>query len=101
VTDDKRILHPATAAELEESLSFALRYAGRKRVHTADDVMARVTAERLVRHLERSGYVYVTWNTSPLTLARLRNHGCHHSTAGPLADRSSPSGGYGLAVHTC
>ncbi len=25
-------------------------------------VMARVTAERLVRHLERSGYVYVTWN---------------------------------------
>jgi len=58
VTDeDKRTLHPATAAELEESLSFALRYAGRKRVHTADDVMARVTAERLVRHLERSGYV--------------------------------------------
>ena len=39
--DDKRTLHPATAAELEETLSFALRYAGRKRVHTADDVMAR------------------------------------------------------------
>lgn len=55
--DDKRILHPATAAELEETLSFALRYAGRKRVHTADDVMARVTAERLVQALERSGYV--------------------------------------------
>lgn len=55
--DDKRALHPATAAELEETLSFALRYAGKKRVHTADDVMARVTAERLVQHLERSGYV--------------------------------------------
>ncbi len=55
--DDKRNLHPATAAELEESLSFALRYAGKKRVHSADDVMARVTAERLVQHLERSGYV--------------------------------------------
>ena len=55
--DDKRILHPATAAELEEILSFALRYAGRKRVHTADDVMARVTAERLVQHLERAGFV--------------------------------------------
>jgi len=54
---DKRTLHPATAAEIEETLSYALRYAGRKRVHTADDVMARVTAERLVRHLERSGYV--------------------------------------------
>jgi len=55
--DDKRILRPATAAEIEETLSYALRYAGRRRVHTADDVMARVTAERLVRHLERSGYV--------------------------------------------
>ena len=53
--NDERTLHPATAAELAESLSFALRYAGRKRVHTADDVMARVTAERLVQHLERSG----------------------------------------------
>ncbi len=55
--DDKRTLHPATVAELEESLSFALRYAGRRRVHSADDVMARITAERLVQHLERSGYV--------------------------------------------
>lgn len=55
--DDKRTLHPATAAELEETLSFALRYAGKKRVHSADDVMARVTAERLVQHLERPGYV--------------------------------------------
>ena len=55
--DDKRTLHPATVAEVEDSLSFALRYAGRKRVHTADDVMARVTAERLVQHLQRCGYV--------------------------------------------
>ncbi len=53
----KRDLIPATAAEVEESLSFGLRYAGKRRVHTADDVMARVTAERLVAHLERSGYV--------------------------------------------
>ncbi len=55
--EDKRSLHPATSAELEESISFALRYAGKKRVHSADDVMARVTAERLVQHLDRSGYV--------------------------------------------
>lgn len=55
--DDKRTLHPATIGDLEDSLSFALRYEGRKRVHTADDVMARVTAERLVRHLQQSGYV--------------------------------------------
>ena len=52
-----RDLKPASAAELEESLSFALRYAGRRRVHHADDVMARVTAERLVQHLQQSGFV--------------------------------------------
>lgn len=50
-------LRPATPAEIAESLSFALRYHGRKRVHDADDAMARITAERLVQHLERSGFV--------------------------------------------
>ncbi len=55
--DDKLGLRPATAQEIEESLSFALRYAGRKRVHHADDAMARITAERLVQHLELSGFV--------------------------------------------
>ena len=55
--DDTRNLRPATSAEIEESLCFALRYAGKRRVYSADDVMARVTAERLVQHLDRSGYV--------------------------------------------
>ena len=55
--DDKPDLRPATTSELQESLSFALRYEGRRRVHHADDVMARITAERLVRHLEQSGFV--------------------------------------------
>ncbi len=50
-------LRPATAEEIAQSLSYALRYEGRKRVHHADEVMARITAERLVRHLEQSGYV--------------------------------------------
>jgi len=50
-------LRPATAEELADTLSFALRYDGRRRVHTADDSMARVTAERLVRHLEQSGFI--------------------------------------------
>jgi hypothetical protein len=48
-------LRPATADEIADALSFALRYQGRKRVHHADDMMARITAERLVRHLEASG----------------------------------------------
>jgi hypothetical protein len=34
--------------------SFALLFHGRKRVHHADDIMAKITAERLVKHLEES-----------------------------------------------
>ena len=55
--DDKLELRPVITGELQESLSFALRCEGRRRMHHADDVMARITAERLVRHPERSGYV--------------------------------------------
>lgn len=55
--EDKPVLRPATAQELEESLCFALRYARRVRVQQADKVMARITAERLVQHLEPSGFV--------------------------------------------
>jgi hypothetical protein len=50
-------LRPATPDEITTALSFALRYQGRKRMHDADDIMAQVTAERLVRHLEASGFV--------------------------------------------
>jgi len=53
-------LRPATRDELTQSLSFALRFNGRKRVHDADETMARITAKRLVEHLERSGYVVMT-----------------------------------------
>ena len=50
-------LRAATADEIVEALSLALRYQGRKRVHDADDAMARITAARLVRHLEASGFI--------------------------------------------
>jgi hypothetical protein len=50
-------LRPATTEEIAESLSFALRYEGRKRVNHADEMMARITADRLVRHLRGSGFV--------------------------------------------
>ncbi|MBE7157943.1 MAG: hypothetical protein INR62_05840 [Rhodospirillales bacterium] len=43
--------------ELATALAHALRYQDRKRVHHADDAMARITAERLIEHLERSGFV--------------------------------------------
>ena len=54
---DKPQLRPASPEEIEQSLSFALRFDGRRRVHHADDAMARITAERLVAHLRKSGFV--------------------------------------------
>jgi hypothetical protein len=54
---DTPTLRPATRDEITQSLSFALRFNGRKRVHDADEAMSRITAERLVEHLGRSGYV--------------------------------------------
>jgi hypothetical protein len=50
-------LRPAAAEEIAESIAFALRYEGRKRVTHADEMMARITADRLVRHLRGSGFV--------------------------------------------
>lgn len=50
-------LREASVEEIVESLSFALRYEGRKRVSHADETMARITADRLVKHLAESGFV--------------------------------------------
>jgi hypothetical protein len=75
--DDKRALRPATADEIERSLAFALRFDGRKRVHHADDAMARITAERLVQHLERSGFVLMK---RPDAAAPTTSHHRHPNT---------------------
>ena len=56
---------PATADEIVEALAFALRYEGRKRVHDADQAMGRITADRLVCHLERSGFVLMKVASAP------------------------------------
>jgi hypothetical protein len=45
-------LRPATREELIEDLSFAMRYRGRRRVHDADSLMARIAAERLADWLQ-------------------------------------------------
>lgn len=63
--DNETRFRAATSDEVAETLCFALRYEGRKRVHHADEVMARITAERLVRHLERSGYVLMKRPDAP------------------------------------
>jgi hypothetical protein len=67
-------LRPSTRDELTPSPSFALRFNGRKRMHDADEAMARITAERLVAHLERAGYVVM--DKPPLS---------DHGAAGNLA----------------
>jgi hypothetical protein len=58
-------LRPATPDEIADSLSFALQFEGRKRVHQADNAMARITADRLVRHLKRSGFVVMKKPPAP------------------------------------
>jgi hypothetical protein len=62
-------LRPATPDEIADALSFALRYQGRKRVNHADDMMARITADRLVQHLTASGFVLMKGQaaTAPTT----------------------------------
>lgn len=52
-----RALHAATSDEVAGAASFALCYQGRKCVHHADEMSARIAADRLVQHLDASGFV--------------------------------------------
>ena len=47
----------ADPADIVDALAYALLYDGKRRVHHADGVMARVTAEYLIQHLARAGFV--------------------------------------------
>jgi hypothetical protein len=50
-------LTPADPRDLAEAIAFALRYRGGKRVHQADEYLARIAAERIVEHLTRARFV--------------------------------------------
>jgi hypothetical protein len=50
-------LTPATPEALADSLSFALRFEGRKSKHDSDKLSADIVAQRLVRYLDKAGYV--------------------------------------------
>lgn len=54
---NEKPLRPATEEEVEHSLSFALRFNGKKPVRYAEDAMASLMARHLMKHLELSGYV--------------------------------------------
>jgi len=51
------VLKPATREELVRSLAFALCHDGRKTYRTANELMAKITADHLAAFLDRSGYV--------------------------------------------
>jgi len=54
---DASTLRAADPADVAGVLAFALQYDGRQRVRHADDLMARITAEYLIRHLAQAGFV--------------------------------------------
>jgi hypothetical protein len=45
---------PADASDIAESVAFALLFAGKKRVHDSDRMMASIAAQRIVRHLRNA-----------------------------------------------
>jgi hypothetical protein len=55
--DDIARLIPADPDDIRQSIAHGLRYDGRKRVRRADDSMAAIAADHLVRFLEARGYV--------------------------------------------
>jgi hypothetical protein len=57
LTDDAEKLTPAAPEDIADSISFALLFSGPKRVHDSDRMTASIAAQRIVRHLERCGYV--------------------------------------------
>ena len=57
MTDDAEKLTPADPSDIANSVAFALLFSGRKRDHDSDRLTASIAAQRIVRHLERSGFV--------------------------------------------
>jgi hypothetical protein len=50
-------LTPAMPEDLADAIAYALQFDGRKRTHRADEIMARIVAERLVEALGCAGFV--------------------------------------------
>jgi hypothetical protein len=56
IPDDEN-LSPDDPYDLADSIAFALKFEGRKQKHDADEYMAKIAAEPVVRHRERARYV--------------------------------------------
>jgi hypothetical protein len=57
MTEPEQKLTPAEPYDLANALSFALRFEGHKSQHDADRLNADIVAKRLVRSLDKAGYV--------------------------------------------
>jgi hypothetical protein len=74
MTDAPESLKLATPDDIADTLAFALRFDGRKRKSDASEMMSRIVAERLVRHLEQSGFVVMRRSPCVGAAALLRGH---------------------------
>ena len=54
---DEAHLTPADPDDLRQALAFALTFDGRKQFRPSGEMMAKITADHLARHLERCGFV--------------------------------------------
>jgi hypothetical protein len=57
MTEPEQKLTPAQPDDLADTLSFALRHEGRKSQHDSDKLNADIVAQRLVRYVDKAGYV--------------------------------------------
>jgi hypothetical protein len=73
---DPTHLRTAVRDEIADALSLALPYDGRKRVYPADEMMARITANLLARHLETSGHRGDEASRSRGATSHSRSRGC-------------------------
>jgi hypothetical protein len=79
MTDSTPCLRPATPEEVTETLYVCTSVRWLKAVCTADHMMARIAAERLLQHLERSGIVLMKRHD--------HNHSITQSVPASLATR--------------
>jgi hypothetical protein len=68
---DENKLTPADPHDLAEAVAFALRFfEGRKRTRDADAFRAALAAERVVRHLDRAGFVVMNFQSTTFGAGR-------------------------------
>lgn len=65
MSNDTPQLRPADRAELLHSLSYALRHGRTANRQERDDLTARLAAEQVLQHLERSNYVVMQEPPAP------------------------------------